>query len=277
MNWQRLRRSIIALLAVTALITAGAAITLRAPGVRAAIAYLPIGPNLDPTPLPPIIAAPAGPLPAGPAGLTELAQYGEQGYQGAGSGFFLRLPNSLEIGVTTAHSVTALGQPGNNLQHIAFALPGMADPATEFQDLYGRPGAPFSGADLSVDYMLLRPPGPVDAARVQDPDPRGAAQPGERVALFSGLGGQGGSVRALLGTITTSTPTAAWLLMDDSFEPGGMSGSPVLSAYTGRVVGMAVAATRQRGRLFIGLNPIGAIVQHAMEARDFPPISSLTR
>ena len=125
--------------------------------------------------------------------------------------------------------------------------------------------------------MLLQPQTLTDMSWAQGPDPRGAAQPGERVALYSGLGNADGTVRVLLGTVTTSAPTAAWLLMDDSFDPNGMSGSPVLSAYTGRVVGMAVAATSEQGRLLIGLNPIGGLVAHALAAHDFPLIAGYNR
>ena len=276
---QKFRRALIVVLALTAALLTLAAFALRLPAAAALVAYLPIGPGLDPTPQPPLIAAPPGPLPAGLAGLRELAQYAGQPYQAVGSGFFLRLPSGQVIGVTTAHSVAALGRPGNDLQHVAFEMPGSADPASldEFSLLYGLPGVPFSGDDLSVDFVLLKPQRPVDAGLAQTPDPRDAPQPGERVALYSGLGGPDGPRRVLLGTVTTSDPTKAWLLMDDSFDPGGMSGSPVLSTYTGRVVGMAVAATRRRGRLLIGLSPIGAIVQHAEAAQDFPAIAGYIR
>ena len=276
---RRIRRAVIVLLGFTAALLTLAALALQVPEVAAVVREWPIGPGPGPTPEPPVITAPAGPLPAGPAGLTELAQYGTQRFRGAGCGFLLRLPSGSVIGVTTAHSVAALGQPGNNLQNMAFALPGSADHLADFSNLYGEPGVPFSGDDLSVDYVLLRLPGSVDAAPAlaQYPDARGAPQPGERVALYSGLGGQGGPVRVLLGTVMSSAQTAAWLLMDEDFDPGGMSGSPVVSAYTGRVVGMAVGASRERGRVLIGINPIGGIVQHALAAHDFPTIASFNR
>jgi hypothetical protein len=276
---QKLRRFLIVVLALFAVMLALAALALRVPAVAAVVADLPVGPGLDPTPQPPVIAAPRGPLPHGLAGLRELAQSAGQPYQSVGCGFFLRLPSGQEIGVTTAHSVAALGQPGNDLQRVAFSLPGSLDASrlADFKDLYGLPGAPRSGPNLSVDFVLLLPPGPVDPALALEADVRGAPQPGERVALYSGLGGPDGARRVLLGTVTSSDPTNAWLLMDDRFDPSGMSGSPVLSAQTGRVVGMAVAATRRRGRVLIGLNPIGAIVQHAEAARDFPAIEGYRR
>ena len=71
-------------LAVTAVVLAGAALALRLPAVAAVVRALPIGPGLGPTPLPPTIAAPAGALPAGPVGVTELAQSGGQAPKGVG-------------------------------------------------------------------------------------------------------------------------------------------------------------------------------------------------
>jgi hypothetical protein len=63
--------------------------------------------------------------------------------------------------------------------------------------------------------------------------------------------------------------------MDETFYPGLMSGSPFVSQHTGQVVGMAVAATSLGGKLYLGLNPIGAIVQHANLATEFPKIIDL--
>jgi hypothetical protein len=276
----KIRRLLIVLLALSAALLAPAALALRWPGVAAVVRELPIGAGLDPTPRPPVIAAPAGPLPDGVAGLQERAQTSGQGYHGLGSGFFLRLLSGPIIGVTTAHSVAALGQPGNNLQNMAWALPGARDTEAgnvdEFSSLYGLTGLPFSGTDLSVDYLLLKTRRLTRVSLALVPDERGAPQPGERVALYSGLGGAEPARRVRMGTVLSSAGTAAWLRLDDSFHPGGMSGSPVLGAYTGRVVGMAVAATHQRGRVLIGLNPIGAIVQHAAAAKSFPSIAEFT-
>lgn len=273
---QRVRRIIIVLLAVTTAVLMLASLALRVPAVAAVVKDLPIGPGLEPTPLPPTITAPAGALPAGPVSALELEQSAGRDFAFVGSGFFLKVGSAI-VGVTTGHSLATLGQPGNSLQAVAFARPGATSHLAEFTQLFGTPGRAFSGDDLSVDYVLLRLPADPGPGWALEPDARGGPQPGERVALYSGLGGDGGAVRVLVGTVTRSADTAAWLLMDDNFDPNGMSGSPVLSAYTGRVVGMAVAAVRQRGRVLIGLNPVGAIVQHALRARDFPAIAGFTR
>jgi hypothetical protein len=122
--------------------------------------------------------------------------------------------------------------------------------------------------NLTRDYVLLEVERPVDPALVLVPDPRGAPQPGERVSLYSGLGDGQGKVRVLSGTVQSISDTAVWVLMDDTFNPGLMSGSPFVSQHTGQVVGMAVAASPRLDRLLLGMHPVGHLVQLARSAQD---------
>ena len=64
-----------------------------------------------------------------------------------------------------------------------------------------------------------------------------------------------------------------WVLMDETFDPGMMSGSPLLSQHTGQVVGMAIAASPRGNRLTIGFHPIGSIVRLAEGAATFPALA----
>jgi hypothetical protein len=114
---------------------------------------------------------------------------------------------------------------------------------------------------MTIDYVLLWPDSPPAPAFVLRPDPRGGPQPGEQVSLYSGVGdGQ----RILPGTVESVDSNGAWVRMDNIFDPGQMSGSPVISQYTGRVVGMTIAVSPRQGALSIGINPIGAILARAM-------------
>ena len=61
--------------------------------------------------------------------------------------------------------------------------------------------------------------------------------------------------------------------MDEAFESGMMSGSPVVSFHTGRVVGMALAAGMREGHTIIGMHPIGSLVEKGLEAVDLIPLS----
>jgi hypothetical protein len=261
-------RGLLVALPVAALATAAALALMMA---RAGI-----GAPAGPTPPPPTILAPRSELPAGPVGLEEWVHVQGEPYHLTGSGFLLLLDSGAVVGVTTAHSVS-LGDPHHPVERIALRVAGRPEVAVEFDTLHGQPGTPRTGEELTVDYVLLHADRPVDPGLVLAPDPRGAPQPGERVSLVSGLGdGQGGR-RVLDGTVQSVDGTAVWVLMDEPFHPGMMSGSPFLSQHTGQVVGMAVAASPRRDRLLLGVHPIGSIVRLAQSATDFPSMSEFRR
>jgi hypothetical protein len=217
----------------------------------------------DPTPPPPTILAPRGEPPAGPAGLEEWAQYQNEDYRLVGSGYLLELKSGEIVGVTTAHSVS-IGNPDHLLERIALRVPGQAAFVGEFDTLRGPPGRRLTVHDMTVDYVLLAVPQSIDTGLLLTPDARGAPQAGERVSLFSGVGG-----RPLEGTVQSSSDKVVWVLMDERFDPSLMSGSPLVSHHTGEVVGMAVAASPRLSRLYLGIHPIGSIVEKAESATEF--------
>jgi hypothetical protein len=85
--------------------------------------------------------------------------------------------------------------------------------------------------------------------------------------LYSGVGG-----RTLEGTVQSSTDKVVWVLMDERFNPSLMSGSPLISQHTGQVVGMAVAASPRLTRLYLGVHPVGSILEKAESATEFPKL-----
>lgn len=232
-------------------------------GLVLIVAQTPAGRSPDPTPLPPTILAPRGELPGGAVGLQEWVQYRGGSYVLAGSGFFILLTGGEVVGVTTAHSVS-LGNPDRPLERIGLRVAGQADFAAEFDTLRGHPGQPRTGGDMTVDYVLLHTDQPIAPDLLLTPDPRGAPQPGERVSLFSGLGDR----RILQGTVQSVSDVAVWVLMDETFNPSLMSGSPFVSQHTGQVVGMLIAVTPRRTRLLLGVHPIGSIVRLAESATE---------
>jgi len=213
---------------------------------------------LPPLPLPPTILAQRGDLPTGIVAFEQRVQAGPV-YALVGSGFFLELANGEVIGVTTAHS---LG--GRDFGPMVFTVAGRGDRVATFSRLYVPRGQPRTGGDMTVDYVLLAPDALPAPAFVLRPDPRGAPQPGERVSLYSGLGDGRGGQRILPGTVESVDRNGAWVRMDSLFDPGLMSGSPILSQHTGQVVGMTIAMSPRSGALMIGLNPIGAILSKAV-------------
>jgi hypothetical protein len=231
-----------------------------------------LAPTLGPTPPPPTLTAPRGELPTEHAGLEEWAYFSGGSSGPIGSGFLLRLPSGEVIGVTTAHSFYLSGWPGKAIDSMAFLPPQHDAPVATFDAFYGPPGHVFTQYHFSNDYALLKVTQLNDEALVLEPDPRGAPQAGERVTLSSGFGDGSGQPRWFTGTVLAVGPEAVWVLMDDSFNPGGMSGSPLFSQHTGKVVGMAVAAP-SGGQVQIGFHPIASILQKAAASAVFPPIT----
>jgi hypothetical protein len=227
---------------------------------------------LAPTPLPPTILAPRREMPNGPVGLEEWAQYQGEAYRLAGSGFLLRLEDGRVVGVTTAHSLT-LGQAERGLERVAFAVAGRDGFVAEFDAFQGLPGRARTGGDMTVDYVLMPAPATVEAGLALSPDPRGGPQPGERVSLFSGLGNDSAGRRVLDGVVQSAQSTAIWVLMDETFDAGLTSGSPLLSRHTGQVAGMAIAVAPRDGRVLIGFHPIGSIVRLAEAATESPKLA----
>lgn len=231
----------------------------------------PLGRSPEATPPPPTILAPVGEVPTGTVGLREFVQYQGEDYRPAGSGFLLSLADTSVVGATTAHGVF-LDNPERPLQRIALGVDGGSQFVTEHDALRGPPGRPRTGDDLTVDYLLLHVTQPVDPRFLLAPDPRGAPQPGERVLLYSGVVDRNGGQRILKGTVQSASDTAVWVLMDQVFNPYGMSGSPLISEHTGQAVGMAVAVSPRRNRLLVGITPIGSLLQLAEEATGFSRI-----
>ncbi len=239
-----------------------AALIILVAGIVLIYTQTPTGQPPDPTPLPPTILAPRGEMPVGIVGLQEWAQYRTESYTLAGSGFIMRLTGGEVVGVTTAHSLL-LGNSDRPLERIGLRTAGQTNFVAEFDTLRGPPGQPRAGGDMTVDYVLMQTGQPIAPDSILTPDPRGAPQPGERVSLFSGLEG-----RVLEGTVQSVSDEAMWVLMDETFLPAMMSGSPFISQHTGQVVGMLIAVMPRRTRLMMGVHPIGSLVRLAESAAE---------
>jgi hypothetical protein len=219
----------------------------------------------------PTLTAPRGALPTASVGLVEWTRYGAGNYRPVGRGFLFRLPDGQIVGVTTAHSLSFNSQPP--LKGIALAQGERSQPVVEFDTLRGEPGTARTGEDMTIDYVLLSAPidQRIDPALILEPDPRGLPQVGERVALYSLVDDQ---PRVFQGSVLSVDPGAVWVVMDEAFDPSGLSGSPFLSQHTGNVIGMAIATTKRGGKVLLGLHPIGSLMDKAMAAQTFPKIAN---
>lgn len=260
------RGSLLALVGVLAALVAVLLFTERG---RQLVPSMP--PEIPPIPT---VTVPRGDLPTAAVGLVEWSRYGTGSYRPVGRGFLFRLPDGTPTGVTTAHSLSFSNLPP--LARIALAQGEWSNLVLEFDTLRGEPGEARTGEDMSVDYVLLNVPidQPLDPDLILEPDPRGGAQAGERVTLYSLVNDQ---ARTFQGAVLSADPTAVWVAMDDAFDPSGLSGSPFVSQHTGKVIGMAIATTKRGGKVLLGLHPIGSLVEKAAAAQTFPKIADYRR
>ena len=216
-----------------------------------------------PTPRPPAITALRGNLPTGWPGLVTRATYSGSEPRPSGSGFIFRLPAGGTVAAAAAHSFDLAGE----LQSVEFSH---EEQSIELDVLHGVPGEPRTlSMNLTNDYVLFSVQEKESLGEILEPDERGFPQPGERIVLYPGFEAQNGE---RWGTILESDRKGAWAIMDEAFEPGMMSGSPVVSFHTGRVIGMALAAGLREGHTVIGIHPIGSLVEKGLEAVDFIPL-----
>jgi len=259
LNWGFVLRGSAGAMAALVLLAGGGALWVGQ-------AFLPV--PYAPPPPPPTILAPRGELPPNATGLQLWVRRQGEAERLAGSAFLLALPDGLVVGVTAAHNL-AWGDVDRILDSMTLRIAnrGEGGAAEDIEGqaglqvvgLHGAPGRPRRfGLDLSSDRALLALDGEV-AGLFFEPDPRGGAQAGERILLLSGLDGRGYE-----GIVFQSEPHGIWSLMEGTFDPSRMSGSPAVSLHTGKVVGMAVAAGWREGRLVLGLHPVGALVEQGI-------------
>jgi len=264
MNWRFVVRGLALMLGLLAVFLISLAVLLPR--------LIPQPPS-GPVPPQPTILAPAAEPPDGPVALQEWARYERDDFHLAGCGFLFVDSSGEVVGATTAHSLD-VGNPAHVLQSVEFRLAGQEDFGIEFSQFFGFPGHPrLLGMDLTIDYVLLKPARVPADLLVLEADPRGEPQPGERVMLYSGLDGGSGHT----GSVLAVDARGAWIVMDEVFEPGLMSGSPVISIHTGKVVGMALAASVRDGRLLLGIHPIASLVAKADTAVEFPAMRNYRR
>ena len=210
-------------------------------------------PVLGPTPLPPRIGAPSASPPPGP-----LALWGDAGGLQFGCGFLLELQGGQVVGVSAAHATQPL--PRNAAGQLRAVDSALSTGVTGQLAI----GQTFVRNRFSLDYALWSvsiPP----ATHPLRPDPRGAAQPGERVWVLHYTGDGAGGSKRWPGVVMSVEAEATWVRLDDSFYPGGFSGCPVISQTTGRLVGMAVAGA-DLPPVVLGLHPVGSLVEKANAA-----------
>jgi hypothetical protein len=256
--WPAFTRVMIALLILSLF---GLAVLALNPGTLRGLFYAYIPgmveiPAFDAIPPEPAIDAPHGDLPSGSVALTGRIERVGLSF---GCGFLLELEDGRRVAIATAHAAPAVppnwparfyAPDGAVIAH----LPRQIDLGQKFvKDHFG------------MDYSIWAVDQSAAADRYLKPDPRGQAQPGERIVLYSNRNDAAGEEETWAGVVMQVLKDATWIQLDDAIDPRGLSGCPVMSAHTGRVIGMAVAGSGGPPTI-IGLNPAGLLVEKAAAA-----------
>jgi hypothetical protein len=207
---------------------------------------------------PPVILVPSGPLPGG-----YRAFGGTYNGNTFSCGFLLDLEDGRRVAVNAAHSIPHLPPqtPGE-----LWAPDGKRAALLKGQIAYGQI---FSQNRFSMDYVLWTVADDTAPEYFLKPDPRQQVEPGERVWVYSlSENGAGGS-KLWPGAVMSAAPDAIWIQLEDSFNPAGFSGCPVISQHTGRVLGMAVSGANQPP-VVMGLHPVASLVEKARKAFPGP-------
>jgi hypothetical protein len=211
-------------------------------------------PSFEMNPPAPEIKVPRGEPPQGPLALTGVYESGL-----FACGFLLQLEDGQRVGVSSAHAAPYLP--------VKFDAAFLAKDGSLAAMLAGQieRGQPFRQESFTRDYALWEVAEISAGIAVLQPDPRWLAQPGERVWLYDPFKASTNGSDRREGVVMQAGLEGIWVQMDESFDPQGFSGCPLVSQHTGRVVGMAVAG-EDRPPVVIGAHPIASIVQKALAA-----------
>lgn len=193
-----------------------------------------------------------------------LGADGRASREGAGGTiFFLSLPAGGVAAVGAAHSF--------DLAKLAAA------PAVEFRlghtgkrvarstGFLAPPGRPFADVDgaLRDDFVLFALDAPPVGARVLAPVGPEGVREGDRVRLLGVPASAPQDEDALFGRVTSVESTRLELELDVQADLRGFGGGPVLSAKSGRVLGLLEAAWPKGGALRLGAAPLDGVLAAA--------------
>jgi hypothetical protein len=209
-------------------------------------------------------AAPASgaePLPA--VARPRLAGAGGTG--ASGTVFFVRLPDDTIAAVGAAHSydLGALAAAGT----VDFHLGASGTRVATSERFLAPPGRPFEDAAgaLSEDLVVFALTGPLQGARALEPATSADIENGERVRILGVPAMVKQDEDDLFGRIASVDGERIDVDLDVKADLRGWGGAPVLSAKTGRVIGVLEAALPKAGTFRVGLAPIHAVLDATEE------------
>jgi len=212
--------------------------------------------------LPALPAAAANPLPAVARPRLPGAAGGESG---SGTIFFLELPGGEVAAVGAAHSFD-LGEL-TVAPAVEFRLGRTGAAVATSERFLAPPGRPFTDprGSLREDVVVFALRGPLQGARSLAPADASEAREGDRVRILGVPAMVPQDEDDLFGRLVRVAATRLEVDLDVKADLRGWGGAPVLSAKSGRVLGILEAAMPASGTLRLGVAPIEAVLSAAAE------------
>jgi len=184
---------------------------------------------------------------------------------GSGTVFFLALPGGSVAAVGAAHSFDLRELTAAPAVEFRLGRTGVAVARSE--RLLAPPGRPFSdpSGSLAEDIMVFALEAPPQGARSLAPAEPGEAREGERVRILGVPALVPQDEDDLFGRLVRVEAGRLEVDLDVPADLRGWGGAPVLSAKSGRVLGILEAALPKSGSHRLGLAPIQAVLDAAAE------------
>ena len=183
----------------------------------------------------------------------------------SGTVFFLKLPSGSIAAVGAAHSFDLAELTA--AEAVEFRLGASGKLVARSERFLAPPGRAFSDASgaLSEDLIVFALSAPLDGARVLEPAPSSDIRDGERVRLLGVPAMVKQDEDDLFGRVVRIDDQRIDVDLDVKADLRGWGGAPVVSAKTGRVIGVLEAALPKAGTFRVGLAPIHAVLDATEE------------
>jgi hypothetical protein len=184
---------------------------------------------------------------------------------GSGTVFFLELPGGGVAAVGAAHSFDLAALAAASA--VGFHLGHTGTQVARAERFLAAPGRPFTdpAGSLREDIVVFALDAPPSGARALAPAAAGEAREGERVQILGVPGFVPQDEDDLFGRIVRVDAARLDVDLDVAADLRGWGGAPVLSAKTGRVLGVVEAAVSAKGTFRLGLAPIEAVLEAVAE------------
>ncbi len=186
-----------------------------------------------------------------------------------GTGSFVRAPNGSVVALTSAHFINFFGP---KLVQASWLDIKTKQPIATFTCSWGIPGREgcYAPMDLRSDYLMLVVEGEIPATSVLEIDDREIAEVDERV-WFPNKNPQAPlGYERIDGKITEAQNGYSIVILDTKIDLTTRSGTPVVSAKTGKVIGILTGGGEKNCKTQLFLAPAHSIRKAIIDAQNHP-------